>query len=188
MQCLFVVSERGRLLCIIGASMGATLRWGLSERLLTLGCLWWIGDQLMMISAHTIIIVPPCEIILSHHSWLLMDNIVVGVILLAASMVRFRSQVGLRDGHVLNKLADGWGRLVLEQLGGWVLGWFRSAWRASVRYWSRQVRLNGLQVGTPCRLLLLLLLLVLTMWLGAGSIPTHIQVARGGCESSCGLI
>ena len=39
MQCLFVVSERGRLLCIIGASMGATLRCGLSERLLTLGCL-----------------------------------------------------------------------------------------------------------------------------------------------------
>ena len=76
----------------------------------------------MMISASTIIIVPPCEIVLSHHSWLLMDNIVVGVILLAASMVRFSSQVGLRDGHVLNKLADGRGRLVLEQLGGWVLG------------------------------------------------------------------
>ena len=49
-----------------------------------------------MISASTIIIVPPCEIVLSHHSWLLMDNIVVGMILLvAASMARFRSQVGL---------------------------------------------------------------------------------------------
>ena len=77
----------------------------------------------MMISASTIIIVPPCKIVLSHHPWLLMEDIVVGMVLLgAASMVRFRSQVGLRDGHVLNKLADGRGRLVLEQLGGWVLG------------------------------------------------------------------
>ena len=77
----------------------------------------------MMISAHSIIIVvPPCEIVLSHHSWLLMDDIVVGMILLAALMVRFCSQVGLRDSHVLNKLADGRSRLVLKQLGGWVLG------------------------------------------------------------------
>ena len=88
----------------------------------------------MMICASAIVIVPPCEIILSHHSWLLMDDIVVGMILLGAPMILFCSQVGLRDGHVLNKLADGRGRLVLEQLGGWVLRRFRSAWRASVRY------------------------------------------------------
>ena len=188
MQCLFVISEWGRLLCNIGVSVGATLRWGLSELLLTLWCLWWIGDQLMMIGASAIVIVPPCEIVLSHHPWLLMDNIVVGMILLGASMVWFCSQVGLRDGHVLNKLADGRSWLVLEQLGGWVLRRFRSAWRASVRYWRRQVRLNCLQIGAPCRLLLLLLLLVLAMRLRAGCIPTHIQVACRGCESSCGLI
>ena len=75
-----------------------------------------------MMLASAIIIVPYREIVLSHHSWLLLMDDIVGMILLAAaSVVRFRSQVGLRDSHVLYKLADGRGGLVLEQLGGRVL-------------------------------------------------------------------